>query len=420
MISSSNKRTRFLLDGISQAAYAIRDNRLRATLSILGIAIGISAVMAVGTISKSGRYLVFNELDTFGLKSVWVFRVNDEKDPNRLVRKGTGIETADLEALRNGACPAVSRLSPIVHPTTTRLLVRVGNRFSNAKVTGVGTEYAAINNDNLTAGRDFKLEDISRHRLVALIGPTVVADLFGGSIDPIGKEVRIDEKKYTVIGLLAGKSRDFLASIGSSGGQDANNRILLPYTTLQQQTGNRDVQVIQAEAVDLEHADAAVAQITRVLEYQHNRRYSYKSDTMAQYIATSNRILQGVSLIGIVAASISLLVGGMGIMNIISTSVLERTREIGLRKAVGARKRHILFQFLMESVIISTIGGILGLTVGAIASIALARITGFPLTPSWHIVTLALAVSVVVGLMSGFYPARRAAQLRPVIALRYE
>jgi putative ABC transport system permease protein len=413
-------RVRFGLDSISQAIWALKDNRLRTVLSVLGITVGIAAVMAVGTISKSGHYLIFNELETFGLKSVWVFRSNDEKDPNRTVRAGTGIEAADLEAFRDGCCSAVERISPIVNTRQIRLTVRNGNRFSNAQITGVGAEFSSINNDNLTAGRHLKPEDVLRLRTLAVIGPTVAEDLFGAGTNPIGREIRIDGKKFLVIGLLEAKSRDFLASIGSAGGQDANNRILLPYTTLQMQLGSKDIHVLHAKAVDITQADAAVSQITGVLERQHNHRYKYKSTTMAEYIATSNRILQGVSLIGIVAASVSLLVGGMGIMNIISTSVLERTREIGLRKAVGASQHHILLQFLMESVIISATGGVLGLLFGVAASFALAWITGFPLTPSWSMVMVSFIVSIVVGIFSGYYPARRAAMLRPVIALRYE
>ncbi|MDP3671076.1 MAG: ABC transporter permease [Telluria sp.] len=415
----SHKRIRFWLDGIGQAVWALRDNRLRTVLSILGIAIGVAAVMAVGTISKSGHYLIFNELETFGLKSVWIFRNNDDKDPGRLVRPGTGIDAGDIAALSSECCPSVRRFSPVVY-TKTRLLVRAGNAFSNPAISGIGADYVAINNDNLSAGRSFRTDDIARHRAVVVIGPTVAEDLFGATIDVVGKELRLNDTKYTVIGLLERKSRDFLASIGSSGGQDANNRILVPYTNLHQLAGNKDIQVIQAEAIDLGHADSAVAQVINLLERRHNHRYTYKSQTMAQYITTSNRILQGVSLVGIVAASISLLVGGMGIMNIISTSVLERTREIGLRKAVGASRKHILFQFLMESVAISTIGGVCGLLLGIVASLILAWLTGFPLAPSLPMVSVALLVSVAVGLASGLYPAQRAARLHPVIALRYE
>lgn len=413
------RKLRFFLDGVGEAVGALRGNRLRTALSIMGITIGIAAVMAVGTISKSGHYLIFSELETFGLKSVWVFRNNDEKDPGRAVRAGTGIETSDLDALRAECCPAVQKISPVVY-SKTRLLVRAGNAFSNPAISGVGEEYLSINNDSLVAGRTFNRDDIARRRPVVIVGPVVAEDLYGSASGVIGKELRISDTKYTIVGVLERKSRDFLASIGSSGGQDANNRILMPYTGLQQLTGSRDIHVLQAEATDLGQTDAATTQIINLLEHQHNHRYAYKSQTMSQYITTSNRILQGVSLVGIVAASVSLLVGGMGIMNIISTSVLERTREIGLRKAVGATGRHIMFQFLMESVVISTAGGICGLLLGAIASLVLALATGFPLTPSWPMVVVALLVSVTVGLASGLYPARKAARLRPVIALRYE
>jgi ABC-type antimicrobial peptide transport system permease subunit len=415
----SNKGSRFVLDGLGQAVLALKDNRLRTVLSILGITIGIAAVMAIGTISEGGHYLVLNELKTFGLKSVWVYRTNDEKDPNRVVRQGTGIDVRDLSVLESSCCSAVRRISPIAYMIgQSRRVIRVGNRFSNAEMSGVGVEFAAINNDNLTAGYFLRSEDVARRRAVAVIGTTVRDDLFGELSNPIGKEFHIGDKKYTVIGLLEHKSRDFLASIRSV--DDANNRILLPYTTFHVQMGNQDIHVIQAEATEPEHADLAVAQITKVLERLHNHRYAYKSETMAKYIGTSDRILQGVSLIGIVAASISLLVGGMGIMNVVSTSVLERTKEIGLRKAIGASQAHIMFQFLMESVIISTIGGIFGLTLGAVASLILTSVTGLPLMPSWYLVVIALVVSILVGLLSGYYPARRAAKLRPVIALRYE
>lgn len=410
---------RFLLDGLAQAVLALRFNRLRTLLSVLGITVGIAGVIAVGTISKSGRYLIFRELQTFGLKSVWVYRTNVDKDPNRAVRAGTGIEARDVDVLAN-CCRAVRRLSPIVFGSGARLPVRAGKRFSNAQLTGVGADYPIVNNETLREGRFFRANEVARRRDVAVIGVAAAQDLFGARADPVGKDIRIGDRRYLVIGLLEDKDRSFIGSLGSPGGIDANNRILLPYTALQAQIGTRDVGVIQAEAVDVAMADAAVGELVEALERAHNHRYSYKSTTMAQYILVSDRILQGVSLIGIVAASISLLVGGLGIMNIVSTSVQERTREIGLRKAVGASPGAILFQFLMESVIISASGGLFGLALGVAGSVALALLTGFPLTPAWPVVMLALAMSVLVGLLSGYLPARRAARLRPVLALRYE
>ena len=410
---------RTLLDGIAQAVLSLRDNRLRTILSILGIAAGIAAVMAVGSISQGGHHMIFNELETFGLKSVWVWRSDENTNPNRTVRSGSGIDPEDLAALHSDCCQAVKRFTPIVYTFGKSFSVHVGERYSNGDVTGVGSDYLDINNDTLLSGSGLTAEDILRRREVAIIGIDVAKALFGGTSGLTGKRIRLGERSYTVIGVLAPKSRALLERIGSVR-NDENKRILVPYTALQLQLGNNEITGIQAEAVEFALADAAVAQITRVLEIQHRRQFGYVPVTMAKFIDTANRILQVVSLIGVVAASISLLVGGMGIMNIVSTSVLERTREIGLRKAVGASRWHILFQFLMESVILSTVGGAIGLLAGFVISAMLAWFTGFPLMPSGLTIAVALIVSIAIGLLSGYYPASRAAKLRPVTALRYE
>jgi len=410
----------FFLDRFSEAIYALKDNLRRTLLSILGIAVGIAAVMAVGTISKGGNYLIFSELETFGLNSLWVFRDRGDKDPNRRVREGSGIDNEVYQVLSSGCCPAVRRVSAMVHGAPgKRIIVQTSNNYSNARIQGVDVSLTTIANDVITQGRPLRDRDVKSRRAVAILGPTAAKDLFGAA-SPVGREFRIDNLKFTAIGVLQEKSRDFLASIGSSGGQDANNRILIPYTTFQQMQGHKNIGYLQAEAVTLAQALDAANQIITVLERYNGRHYKYKSDTMATYIKTTQRILDGVAMIGIVAASVSLLVGGMGIMNIMSTSVLERTREIGLRKAVGARRSDIMLQFLLEAVVISTAGGIIGLTLGSVASVVLAEITGFPLTPSFVVIVVALLVSIVVGIVSGFLPARRAARLHPVEALRYE
>ena len=403
---------------LGQSLLALRDNRLRTVLSILGIAVGIAAVMAVGAISQGGHYLIFSELETFGLKSVWVYKNNTEKDPRRAVRSGSGIDNDDYIALRD-CCSAAARISPMV-VSPERQIIRVGDRYSNAHIEGVGAEFSQINNDKLALGRTISADDEARRRYVVVIAPQVQEDLFGKQQNPIGNEIRIGNEKFTVIGLLQAKNRDFLASIGSSGGQDANNRLQIPYLIYQQIIGKKEISFIQAEAVSLELAEAATQQIKNILQRRHRGQYVYKSEAMATYIATTNRILQAVTLIGVIAASVSLLVGGLGIMNIMSTSVLERTREIGLRKALGAGKRDILTQFLMEATLISAIGGALGLALGAAAGYGLALATGFPLAPSLLTVSIALIVSIGVGILSGYYPAHRAAQLHPVEALRYE
>lgn len=410
---------RFFYDRLGQAVYALRDNRLRTLLSILGIAVGIASVIAVGTVSKGGSYLIFSELKTFGLNSAWVFRDRQDKDPHRRVREGSGIDVEDYQALREDCCASVRRMSAVVH-ARKNLIVQAINRYSNAAVTGVDLAYSTINNDVIENGRGFRRRDVSSRRAVAILGPTTAQDLFGDGADPVGREFRIGTRKFIVIGVLQKKSRDFLASIGSAGGQDANNRILIPYTLYQQINASKDISYLFIEARTLDSAKQATAEVIEMLERRHRNTFKYSSEHMASYIATANRILNGVSIIGLVAASVSLLVGGMGIMNIMSTSVLERTLEIGLRKAIGARRIDIMAQFLIEAAIISTLGGLIGLSLGAGVSIALAALTGFPLAPSALGVLIALLVSIAVGVISGFLPARRAASLHPVVALRYE
>lgn len=410
---------RFLLDSLGQALYALRDNRLRTLLSILGIAVGIAAVMAVESIGRGGAHLVFSELETFGLNSVWVFRDRQDKDPHRLVRTGSGIVNDDYQAILAHCCDAVARVSAVVEGTN-RAVIRNGNRYSNATIQGIDRTYTTINNDVISEGRSLRRRDIVSRQAVAILGPTAAKDLFGPSVSAVGKEFRIDSVRFTVIGVLQAKSRDFLSSIASAGGADANNRILIPYTRYQQMLGHKEISYLQAEATGLDQAETAASQLVGLLHWRNGRNFKYRSETMASYIVTVNRILRGVSVIGVAAASVSLLVGGMGIMNIMSTSVLERTREIGLRKAVGGCRRDILFQFLLEASLISTVGGLIGLSVGSAGSAALAQVTGMPLTPSLPVIFIAVLISVGVGVISGYLPARRAARLHPVVALRYE
>ncbi len=413
----------FFRDIFLQASVAMDTNRLRTILSIVGVAVGIAAVLVVDSVGKGGKLMIFKELETFGLKSAWVFRNNEEKDPERASRFGTGIDNDDFYSIDAQCCPAISKVSPVVQGMggNTRTIIRVGSRFSNAPITGVGSDYAAISNDQIVLGRQMRTDDVQRRRRVALIGSQVHEDLFGTKNNPVGKEMRIGDEKIEVIGVLAPKSRSFLASIGSAGGQDANNRILIPFTVFQQMSGGqKEIQMLQFETASLDHTQAALAQIVGQLQRRHGNHYSYKTQSMSQYISTTERILHGVSVIGIIAASVSLLVGGLGIMNIMGTSVLERTREIGLRKALGGARNDILQQFLIEAILISTIGGMLGLLLGGGVILVLSLLAKLPLMPSVSMAMVALFISMSVGLASGYYPAFRAARLRPVDALRHD
>lgn len=409
-----------MLNNLGQAIEALKVHRRRSALSILGITIGIAAVMAVGTISRGGNHLIYRELETFGLNSVWLYRNWNTQDTSLRERPGSGVTNDDFSALYNERLERGIRYVTPVVDAPRGWISRQGNREANAQILGIGRDYTRIANDVLVAGRSFNQHDIDAYLPVVMLAPQMVSLLLDPGKDPIGQQLYIDDKRFQVVGLLANKSRDFLASIGSAGGQNANDRILMPYTTLQRMTGDKDIGHLQLEVMDFDQAEDVAQGAREFLLQKHPVGFDYRAETMASYIATTNTILNGVSIIGIVSASISLLVGGMGIMNVMGTAVLERTREIGVRKAIGARESDIMSQFLIEAGLISVVGGALGLLIGTIASVTLAKLTGFPLIPSMQQVLAAIVISVVVGLLSGFLPARKAARLEPVVALRVE
>lgn len=406
------------LDDLDQAVRALIAHRLRTALSVLGITIGIAAVMAVATVSRGGNYLVYSELETFGLRTAWIYRDWNATPPGQPVRAGSGIDADDVAAIASKAeALGISRLSPLVY-LDDRPVISRGNRVTNAELTGVSLDYSGIVDDRLVDGRYFHSSDVQRRHAVALLGPDVASRLFPPGSAVVGETFRIDGKRFQVIGLLERKSRDFLASIGASDGQEVNDRILIPWTTMLSVRTDDEVDTLQIEVAVADEAEDVTDAVVRLLTQRNRGRYDYEGETMGSYIDTADNILGGVALIGIIAASISLLVGGMGIANMMSTAVLERTREIGVRKAIGARESDILRQFLLEAVLIALIGGSLGLAIGALSSVILATVTDLPLIPSPVAIGVALAVSVLVGILAGYLPARRAARLHPVEALR--
>jgi putative ABC transport system permease protein len=274
-----------------------------------------------------------------------------------------------------------------------------------------------INRDRIVEGRNFAAHEIERGRPVALITPRAVDDLFGAGGSAVGRNLRIGEQRFTVIGVLDTKERDVLTSFGV---RDDNNRTVIPFTTYQGLLGMREIPMLQIEAVSPDEAQRALEQVVELLSLRHDHRYAYAGEVMAGHATTADRILGAITLVGATSALLSLVVGGIGIMNIMSMSVTERTVEIGVRKAVGAPYHDIHRQFLLEAVLISAAGGLLGLALGISGALALTWSTGFPLQLSWLGASVAFCCAIVVGVLSGLLPARRAALLEPVRALGYE
>ena len=407
-----------LRDIFFQALYALKENSLRTMLSILGIAVGVAAVMVVGTVSHSIKQHVFAELETFGLETVWIYRRRDEGNPYLTQRDGSGIDNEDIKALDN-CCPAVRRLGPVVYSKQYTATLRAKNAYAIVNLEGVSENYLLINRDSVVRGRWFIADDLQRRKPVALIGSKVRDALFGPHVDPVGQVMRWGNSRLTVIGVLGDKKRDLLTQIGANT-YDAGKRVLIPYTLYQQQLGSKDIHTLQAQALDVQHTQQAVAELLNMLALRHDGRFVYTADTMDRWIRTADELLHNITLAGILAASISLFVGGIGIMNIMTTSVVERTREIGIRKALGARRRDILVQFLIEAKVVSLIGGGIGLVLGGITILSLGWLSGYAFGVSWSMALFALLLSAIVGIVSGYFPARRAAGLKPVDALRFE
>lgn len=405
-----------LVENVKAAFDALNTNRLRTFLTLLGIVIGVAAVIMIGGASRSGKAIIFQELETFGLKSLWVYRSYKDSQPGKTLKQGSGIDNDDIDAIAR-ECNLIKRISPVVEKK--RLWAKYGNNYFMAKLLAVDFSYGEINNDSIIRGRPILLEDVKFRRDVCIIGVKVVERLFGRE-ESIGKEIRIGNYKYTVVGILKEKDRDFLASIGSAGGQDANDRVIIPISVYQRQYNTKEIDYIQAEALNVSIAKKAAEDIKDILNRRHKDEYRYQSETMQQYIETTDTILRIVSWIGGMAAMISLVVGGIGIMNIMTASVLERIKEIGIKKALGARKVDILIHFLTESVFISLFGGVIGTILGISCILVIELLSNKPALLAPEYVIVSLVVSILVGILSGVYPAMRAASMDPVEALRFE
>jgi putative ABC transport system permease protein len=407
-----------IVQSFLEALESLNGNKLRSGLTVLGIVIGVAAVIAMLAVGKGAQASITGSISGIGTNLLFVFRGDQANN----VRNPKPLTTADADALRDQfAAPSIAAVAPALQGDAT---VSFGGEQVTPQLFGVTPDYFQVRNLKLSEGELITEEHMLGRASVVLLGPEVATNLFGHSSGVTGETVRIEGQPFRVIGVLESKGG------GAFGSED--NQVLVPFTTAQtrlirRSTGDR-VDVIFIQAASGEVVTQATEEISQILRTRHRTPVGADDFTVfsQQDLLTTFQSITGILTIflgGI--AGISLLVGGIGIMNIMLVSVTERTREIGLRKALGARKRDILIQFLTESSLLSLIGGIIGILLGWLISFAVGRIaaaSGTAFTPlvGFDAVALATIFSAIVGLFFGIYPANRAAGLEPVEALRYE
>jgi putative ABC transport system permease protein len=396
------------------AVRALTRNKMRSLLTMLGIVIGVGAVIATVGLGQGAQQQVQDQIASMGTDLLYISSGSVNKGGIRLGGGATKtLVYDDMKAIQQQV-PTIGQVAPGAGASA---LVVADNQNWSTRITGTEPQYFDIRNWDFAKGANFTQDDVTRASNVVVLGATVQQNLFGNS-DPTGKTVRIGNLPFQVVGVLQAK--------GQSGmGQDQDDGVFVPITTLQKKiTGQDWLQYIMASATSQSASYAAQGQITSLLRDRHRIRAGQDDDfsvrnlaDVAQLADESSKVM---TLLLASIAGVSLIVGGIGIMNIMLVSVTERTREIGIRIAIGATESDVLRQFLSESVVLSMAGGILGILFGVASSMTITRVLGWSILISPVAVGAAVVFSTAVGIFFGFYPARKAAMLDPIEALRFE
>jgi len=390
---------------------AILANKMRTLLTMLGIIIGVAAIISMISIGEGAKLQVVESISRFGTN---LLRVRPGAARMGHIQTGN-VETltmADAEAIRTGIS-GINMLCPAVSNGTQ---VKLGTKNSTTMVTGTTSEFTVINNFPVAMGRFIDATDIKLAKKVAAIGTTVKTELFGDG-PAIGEEIKIEGQSFLIVGIMESK--------GSTSWFDPDDQVFIPITTSQKRLFNQDYVndiYIQVGAVD--DIPAVKEGVERLLRERHRIPDGIESDfsirDFTEFLSTLKQTIKTFSILLSGIAAVSLLVGGIGVMNIMLVSVTERTREIGVRMAVGARRRDILFQFLIEAVVITVTGGLIGIGLGLVMSRVVAYLGDWRAVVTPGSVLLGFFFSVVVGMVFGIYPARKASLMDPIEALRYE
>jgi putative ABC transport system permease protein len=405
------------LQTIKISLRALRTNKMRSFLTMLGIIIGIAAVIAMMAVGSGASYVISQQIASIGSNIILVIPGSTTSGG---LRTGSGgaqtLSSDDVKAIMS-ECPSVALASGTVRSSGQ---VVYGNLNWSTVIMGGTPELFEIREWPVSAGRSITQQDVDSAGKVCLLGQTVADSLFG-SADAIGKIIRIKKIPFTIVGVLERKGQ-------SPQGTDQDDTIFVPLRTAQrnlvraQHTNNVGALIVQAKSKDL--LDKAEEEINSLLNQRHRitggKEPDFSTRNLSEILAVAEQSSKAMSLLLGAVASISLIVGGIGIMNIMLVSVTERTREIGIRMAIGARKNDILMQFMTEAVMLTLIGGLLGIALGAIGATIVSKILSWPTLISIQSITVAFFFSGAIGIFFGFYPAKKAAGLNPIDALRYE
>ncbi|QDC71147.1 FtsX-like permease family protein [Candidatus Methylopumilus universalis] len=402
---------------LSEAWHAMSANRLRTFLTMLGMVIGVGAVVLMMAIGEGAQQSIKRSIDSMG-SNLFVILSGSSSSSGSRSASGSSSSLNMNDATAIGDLDDINAFAPI--SVGNAQIIYAGNN-SNSAIVGTTPSYFSIRRWDVESGELFSDSDIRSANRVALVGKTVVENLFGDDIDPIGKTIRIKKSPFTILGVLESKGQSF-------DGRDQDDTIIVPITTAQRKLfGNQipgSVRMIMAQAKSEKYMGVAEEAISDLVRQRHNIRENAESDfsirNLTAMAKTASDTAKTMSMLLGAIASISLLVGGIGIMNIMLVSVTERTREIGIRMAIGAREKDILLQFLLEACVISIVGCVIGVALGLGGALLVKKMVGAEILISMQSIVLAFSVAASVGVFFGYYPASKAAKLHPIEALRYQ
>jgi putative ABC transport system permease protein len=404
------------IDILEETYSALFANKVRTGLTMLGIIIGIGSVIAMTAIGQGAQNAVSANIQSIGANLVMVMPGAQRSfgGPNASRGGAKSLTIEDATAIET----SIQNVSGVVREVSSRKQVVAPGTNSNTSITGTEPSYMTVRNVSIDEGDFLSTQNVSSAAKVAVLGPTTRDDLFGvGATDVVGKKIRISGAEYTVIGITKAK--------GGSGFSNSDDAVFIPYTTAQRYlSGDKYLSQIDVSATSSGVSSQVQADITALLLARHNIKDPTAADfntlNQSDIIATASSVTGTFTMLLAAIAGISLLVGGIGIMNMMLTTVTERTREIGLRKAIGAKKKDINLQFLIEATMLTFIGGIMGVILGWIIAVGVTYLGLVQAQVSLSSVLLAFGVSTLIGIVFGYYPAYRASNLNPIDALRYE